>query len=189
MTTSDYNYQNSFRFCFVIGICQSRWGLKNNSPNLHKKTTNWRILLVVVKWCHRAIVLLLSWHYAVRLNSAFNPPSQYLNWYSRQERLPNTFHLRGLREILGITYQHRAPNIKDILAQAGVPSMFALLSQRRRAGLAMSAAWKTGQFLGTYSTASLPLELRLPEGLPFVSKMFVNEIWRQAISTLQVGKL
>ena len=58
MTTFDYNYQNSFRFCFVIEICQSRWGLKNNSPNLHKKTTNWRILVVVVKWCHRAIVLL-----------------------------------------------------------------------------------------------------------------------------------
>ena len=58
MTTFDYNYQNSFRFCFVIEICQSRWGLKNNSPNLHKKTTNWRILVVVVKWRHRAIVLL-----------------------------------------------------------------------------------------------------------------------------------
>ena len=57
MTTFDYNYQNSLRFCFVIEICQSRWGLKNNSPNLHKKTTNWRILVVVVKWCHRAIVL------------------------------------------------------------------------------------------------------------------------------------
>ena len=57
MTTFAYNYQNSFRFCFVIEICQSRWGLKNNSPNLHKKTTNWRILVVVVKWRHRAIVL------------------------------------------------------------------------------------------------------------------------------------
>ena len=57
MTTFDYNYQNSFRFCFVIEICQSRWGLKN-SPNLHKKTTNRRILVVVVKWRHRAIVLL-----------------------------------------------------------------------------------------------------------------------------------
>ena len=53
MTTFDYNYQNSFRFCFVIEICQSRWGLKNNSPNLHKKTTNWRILVVVVKCRHR----------------------------------------------------------------------------------------------------------------------------------------
>ena len=60
MTTFDYNYQNSFRFCFVIEICQSRWGLKNNSPNLHKKTTNWRILVVVVKWCHRAIVLFIG---------------------------------------------------------------------------------------------------------------------------------
>ena len=34
MTIFDYNYQNSFRFCFVM----------------HKKTTNSRILVVVVKW-------------------------------------------------------------------------------------------------------------------------------------------
>ena len=30
----------------------------DNSLNLHKKTANWRILVVVVKWRHRAIVLL-----------------------------------------------------------------------------------------------------------------------------------
>ena len=30
---------------------------ENNSLNLHKKTTNWDILVVVVKWRHRAIVL------------------------------------------------------------------------------------------------------------------------------------
>ena len=43
-----YNYQNSFGFFFLTEICQSRWGLNNNSPNLHEKTTNVRILVVVV---------------------------------------------------------------------------------------------------------------------------------------------
>ena len=52
--TFDYNYQNSFRFCSLL--CQSCWGLKSNNPNMHKKTTNWRILVVVVKWRHRATV-------------------------------------------------------------------------------------------------------------------------------------
>ena len=56
-------------------------------------------------------------------------------------------------------------------------------------GLAMPAAWRTGEFLRTYSTASLPLELELQEALRFISKMFVNEILKQEISTLQVGKL
>ena len=57
-------------------------------------------------------------------------------------------------------------------------------------GLAMPAAWRTGEFLiGTYSTASLPLELELQETLPFISKMFVNDILKQEMSTLQVGKL
>ncbi|XP_063585836.1 uncharacterized protein LOC134763209 [Penaeus indicus] len=50
--------------------------------------------------------------------------------YSVQERRLNTFHLRCLRRLLGITWQDRVPNI-DVLAKAGMPSMFAILSQRR----------------------------------------------------------
>ena len=48
--------------------------------------------------------------------------------YSYQETRLNTFHLRCLRRILGITWQDCVPN-KD-LAQARLPSMFALLNQR-----------------------------------------------------------
>ena len=48
--------------------------------------------------------------------------------YSYQETRLNTFHLRCLRRILGITWQDCVPN-KD-LAQAGLPSMFALPNQR-----------------------------------------------------------
>ena len=50
--------------------------------------------------------------------------------YTRQEGRLNAFHLRSLRKILGITWQDRVPN-KDVLARAKIPSMFALLSQRR----------------------------------------------------------
>ena len=50
--------------------------------------------------------------------------------YSCQERRLNTFHLRCLRRNLGITWQDYVPN-KDVVAQAGLPSMFALLNQRR----------------------------------------------------------
>ena len=49
--------------------------------------------------------------------------------YSRQERRLNVFHLRCLRRILGITWQDRVSNTK-VLAQAGIPRMFALLSKR-----------------------------------------------------------
>ena len=48
MTSFDYNYQNPSCLCFLIQICQSHWGVRNSSPNLHKKRTNWRILVVVV---------------------------------------------------------------------------------------------------------------------------------------------
>ena len=51
-------------------------------------------------------------------------------WERRQERRLNSFHLRCLRRILGISWQDRVPN-KDVLERAGIPSMFAMLSQRR----------------------------------------------------------
>ena len=49
MTTFDYTTTRiHLVFFFLTEICQSRWGLNNNSPNLHEKTTNVRILVVVV---------------------------------------------------------------------------------------------------------------------------------------------
>ena len=52
---SFYYYDlNPFRFNFHIKIRSSLRGLNNKSPNLHKKTKSWRILVVVVKWRHRA---------------------------------------------------------------------------------------------------------------------------------------
>ncbi|KAK4325144.1 hypothetical protein Pmani_004298 [Petrolisthes manimaculis] len=50
--------------------------------------------------------------------------------YSRQERRLNTFHMRCLRKILKITWEDHVPN-KDVLAQAGISSMYTLLSHRR----------------------------------------------------------
>ena len=50
--------------------------------------------------------------------------------YSRQETRLNSFHLRCILRILGITWQDRIPNT-EVLAKAGIPSVFTLLRQRR----------------------------------------------------------
>ena len=50
--------------------------------------------------------------------------------YAHQERRLNAFHMRNLRRLLSVTWQDRVSN-KDVLAQAGMTSMFATLSQRR----------------------------------------------------------
>ena len=51
--------------------------------------------------------------------------------YNRQERRLNTFHLRCLRRILGISLQDHIPNT-EVLARAGtLTSMYALLTKRR----------------------------------------------------------
>jgi hypothetical protein len=50
--------------------------------------------------------------------------------YSHQERRLSTFHMRNLHRLLGITWQDRVTNT-SVLAQAGMPSFFAILSHRR----------------------------------------------------------
>ena len=45
--------------------------------------------------------------------------------YSNQERKLQTFHLRCLRRILGITWKDKVTN-NEVLSRAGIPSMFTL---------------------------------------------------------------
>ncbi len=49
--------------------------------------------------------------------------------FSHQEQSLNAFHMRNLRRFLGITWQDWVTN-ESILSQIGMPSMFAILTQR-----------------------------------------------------------
>jgi exonuclease III len=50
--------------------------------------------------------------------------------YTRHEKRLNSFHLRSLRSILGISWQDKVTN-NEILSHSGLPSMTTLLRQRR----------------------------------------------------------
>ena len=50
--------------------------------------------------------------------------------YEYQVRRLHSFHMRCLRRLLGITWQDRETNT-TVLTRAGIPSMFAILTQRR----------------------------------------------------------
>ena len=50
--------------------------------------------------------------------------------YARQERRLNSFHMRYLRRILGISWEDKVPNT-EVLSRANLPTMFTLLRQRR----------------------------------------------------------
>ena len=50
--------------------------------------------------------------------------------YSKQERKRNSFHLRSLRRILGISWRDKVPNT-EVLDRTGLPTMCTLLRQRR----------------------------------------------------------
>ena len=50
--------------------------------------------------------------------------------YARQERRLNSFHMRCLRRILGISWEDKVPNT-EVLSRANLPTMYTLLRQRR----------------------------------------------------------
>ena len=56
--------------------------------------------------------------------------SETWTMYAGQERRLNSFHLRSIRRILGISWQDKVTN-GDVLSRGGLPSMYTLLRQRR----------------------------------------------------------
>ncbi|XP_063595337.1 uncharacterized protein LOC134772300 [Penaeus indicus] len=50
--------------------------------------------------------------------------------YATQEKHLNTFHVRSIRRILGISWQDKVPNT-EVLSRVGLPSMYTLLRRRR----------------------------------------------------------
>ena len=50
--------------------------------------------------------------------------------YARQEKRLNSFHMRCLRRILGISWEDKIPNT-EVLSRANLLTMFTLLRQRR----------------------------------------------------------
>ena len=64
--------------------------------------------------------------------------------YAGQERRLNTFHLRSIRHILGISWQDKVTNA-HVLSHAGLPSMYSLLRQRRLRWLGHVRRMKDGR--------------------------------------------
>ena len=80
--------------------------------------------------------------------------------YTQQERRLNTFHLRCLRRILGISCKDHIPNTK-VLARAGTLSMYALLTKRRLRRLGHVTSMHDGKLpkdilYGEFATGSRP---------------------------------
>ena len=84
--------------------------------------------------------------------------------YAAQERRLNTFHLCCLRRILGMKWQDRIPNT-DVLKQAGLPTIFTLLSQRRLRWLGHVRRMKDGRIPKDLLYGELSEGLR-PRGRP-----------------------
>ena len=53
-----------------------------------------------------------------------------MDYICRQESRFDTFHLRSIRRILGISWLDKVTNT-DVLSRAGLPSMYTVLRQRR----------------------------------------------------------
>ena len=80
-------------------------------------------------------------------------PAESWTAYARQENRLESFHLRCLRRILGITWQDRVSN-PTVLEKAGSLSMHLLLCQRHLR--CMSIVWRMAAFQVTSFTGSWP---------------------------------
>ena len=90
--------------------------------------------------------------------------SKHGTLYSHQEYRCNVFNLCCLRRILGITWQDCVPN-KNVLAKAGIPSMFALLTQRHLHWLGHVSHMQDGQIPKDMLYSKLAIDSR-PAGRP-----------------------
>ena len=94
--------------------------------------------------------------------------------YTRQEHRLNTFHLRCLSKILGITWQDRVPN-KGVLERAGMPSILPCSPSGDCGGSVTFAAWKTAASQKICCMGSSP---RAPGPLgdqPYATRMSADE--------------
>ena len=73
--------------------------------------------------------------------------------YAWQERRINTFHLRSIRRIMGISWQDNITNA-DVLSRTDLPSMYTLLRNADCDGWIVSAIWRMVAFQKTSSTVS-----------------------------------
>lgn len=97
---------------------------------------------------------------------------------THQERRLNTIHLRSLRRILGSKWQDHSLNA-SVLELEGIPSMFALLSQKRLADSAMADGWMMDESPKTSRMVNLQLAPDALQGPYWVTKTPVNAIWRR----------
>ena len=89
--------------------------------------------------------------------------------YAGQESRFNTFHLRSIRRILGISCLDKVINA-DVLSRAGLPTMCTLLRQRRLTWV-MSAVWMMVAFRNTSSMVNWHWGGEQPATLTFDIKM------------------
>ena len=95
--------------------------------------------------------------------------------YSRQEHRLNTLELRNLRRILVITWQDYVTN-KDVLEQAGMPSMYALLTKRRLRWLEHVRRMENGRIPKDFLYGELAIGTRPAGDLSSDSKTCTNVI-------------
>ena len=128
ISIGDYTLKAVEDFSYLGSINSSNLSL---DTELNKRIGQAAAVLVLLRqriWDNTMLTIKMKIYQACVLSTLLYS-SKTWTLYSCQESRLNTFHLRCLRRILGITWQNCVPN-KDV-AQAELPSMFGLLNQRR----------------------------------------------------------
>ena len=106
------------------------------------------------------------------------------SWTMRalQEKRLNVFHMRCLRRILGITWQDKVTN-KVVLEEAGIPSSYTLLKQRRMRWLGHVTRMKDGRIQRTFDMVNWQQGKDQQDNHNYTSRTYASETSRQLALT------
>ena len=136
----DYELDAVFQFTYLGSTATDNLSLDANIIKRIGKAASTLARLTARVWTiHKLSVMKNMAVYNECVISTLPYGSETWTTYAGKERRLNTFHLRSIRRILGISWQDKLTNA-DILSRAGLPSMYTLLRQRRLRWL--SHAWR-----------------------------------------------
>ena len=131
ITIDDYRLENVDKFTYLGSTICSNLSLDSEIDKRIGKAATTLARLTTRVWENPKLTTQTKMAvYNACIISTLLYGSETWTTYARQEKRLNSFHMRCLRRILGISWQDKTPNT-EVLAKAGLPSMFTLLRQRR----------------------------------------------------------
>ena len=131
ITIDDYELEVVHQFTYIESSITNNLSLDTELDKRIRKASTTLARLTKRVWANRELTIRTKMAvYNACVLSTLLYGRETWTTHARQEKRLNSFHLRSLRRILGISWQDKGTNI-EVLSRAGLPTMYTLLRQCR----------------------------------------------------------